>query len=363
MRVDSMLDRFGVTRSNCGLATVVLGSLLAIAPMAQAFQPPLATTAAHSQRLISSPLMAVATAGTRLVAAGLRGGIVVSDDQGKSWVQAVVPVSVDLVAIAFPSAQQGWAVGHGGVVLHTTDGGLTWQKQLDGLQAREIAIDFYTRNLQRIEDAESFLSKEQNLAVDKETQPFLDVFFIDEQHGYVVGTFNRIFATTDGGKSWSPQMHLTNNPQEWHFYSIAGSDGQLYLTGEQGHVWRFSQQTKHFDPVDTPYNGTLFGSAIGAGGEVYVYGMRGSLFHSSEQGKTWQRIDLSSSSNVTRVLPLSRNSFLVVAQGGEVSRSDDGGRSFNTVPLLSPMPYFGAALLNESSLVLVGAQGVRVESL
>ncbi|MGL4318164.1 MAG: WD40/YVTN/BNR-like repeat-containing protein [Pseudomonas sp.] len=358
-----MLDCIGMIRSRCGLATFVLASLLAVAPLAQAFQPPLETTAPRSDRLVSGPLLTVTTAGSRLVAAGLRGGIIVSDDHGKSWVQAQVPVSVDLVSIVFPSAQQGWAVGHGGVVLHSADGGLTWQKQLDGLQAREVAIDFYTRNPEGIEDAASFLAKEQSQAVDKETQPFLDVFFSDDQHGYVVGTFNRIFVTADGGKSWVPQMHLTNNPQEWHIYSVTGAAGQVYLTGEQGRVWRLAPQSKHFESVDTPYNGTLFGVTLGADGAVYAYGMRGSLFRSSEQGQSWQRIDLASSSNVTRVLSLGHDSLLVVAQNGEVSRSDDAGRSFKALPLLSPMPYFGAALVGESSLALVGVQGVRVEAI
>lgn len=363
MRADSMLGRIGMIRSRCGLAAFALGSLLLVAPLAQAFEPPLAVAAPHNDRLASGPLLAVATAGTRLVAAGLRGGIIVSEDQGKSWQQAQVPVSVDLVSLSFPTAQQGWAVGHGGVVLHSADGGQTWQKQLDGLQAREIAVDFYTRNPDGIEDAEAFLAKEQNLAADKETQPFLDVFFSDALHGYVVGTFNRIFMTNDGGASWVPQMHLTNNPQEWHIYSVSGSAGQLYLTGEQGRVWRRAAQGTYFESVDTPYNGTLFGAVVGVAGEVYAYGMRGSLFRSTEQGQNWQRIDLSSNSNVTRVFPVGKSSLLVVAQNGEVSRSDDAGQSFTALPLMSPMPYFGAAQLGESSLALVGVQGVRVESL
>lgn len=364
MREDAMLHRIGMTWSRRSFLSVfALGSLLAITPLAQAFEPPLEVAAKESDRLADGPNIALASAGARLVAVGLRGSIIVSDDEAKSWLQAQVPVSVDLVAVTFPSAKKGWAVGHGGIVLHSDDGGLTWRQQLDGLQASKLAIDYYTRNPAHLDDAEAFLAKEQSLAVDRETQPFLDVFFSDDQHGYVVGTFNRIFVTHDGGEHWLPQMHLSNNPQEWHFYSVVGTGGQLYITGEQGKVWRLESQTNRFVSVDTPYNGTLFGITGVPGGSVYAYGMRGSFFRSPDQGQSWERIALPFSSNVTRVLSLGGERLLVIAQSGEVSRSDDGGQSFTPLPLTSPMPYFGAALLNESRLALAGALGVRVEAI
>lgn len=363
MREDSMLHRIGMTRSRGVLIAALLVGLLANASSAQIFEPPLTVPAIHNERLANSTLLAVASAGERLVAVGLRGGIIVSDDQGKSWTQAQVPVSTDLVAVTFVTAKKGWAVGHGGVVLHSEDAGLTWIKQLDGLQAGKLAIDFYTQNSEHIENAESFLSKEQNLAVDNETQPFLDVFFSDEQRGYVVGTFNRIFMTEDGGKSWVPMMHLTNNPQEWHFYSVSGAAGQLYLTGEQGRVWRLDGPGQEFSSIDTPYNGTLFGVAVGPRHQVYAYGMRGSFFRSADQGQSWQRVALPSSSNITRLISLDADRLLLVAQGGEVLLSSDGGQSFKALPLLTPMPYYGAALLSKSQLALVGALGVRVEAI
>ncbi len=54
---------------------------------------------------------------------GERGIVLLSDDAGVSWRQAKVPVSVSLTAVQFVDAEQGWAVGHLGVVLHTQDGG------------------------------------------------------------------------------------------------------------------------------------------------------------------------------------------------------------------------------------------------
>src|SRR5262245_47851611 len=96
-----------------------------------AFQAPLDVPSAKTALAIRVPLSAMATAGQRMVVAGQRGHILHSDD-GKTWVQAGVPLSSDLTALSFPTATQGWAVGHEGSVLHSGDGGLTWSKQLDG---------------------------------------------------------------------------------------------------------------------------------------------------------------------------------------------------------------------------------------
>jgi photosystem II stability/assembly factor-like uncharacterized protein len=349
-----------IKQACCGLCMVLLSASPA---HSQEFVAPLDLAAEQSPRMLSSPMLAVANAGSRLVAVGLRGSIIVSDDQGKTWIQAQVPVSTDLVALSFVSAQEGWAVGHGGVVLHTRDGGMTWEKQLDGVKASQIAVDFYTHNPEQVAGAEDFLNKEKSLAVEGETQPFLDVYFSDAQHGYVVGTFNRIFATADGGNTWLPLMHRTDNPREWHFYSVVGQGGQLYLSGEQGHVWRLDPSSQHFVAIDTPYNGTLFGITVQPDGQVFAYGMRASFFRSSDQGQSWQRSSLPFTSNVIRVIALGNQHLLVVAQSGEVVQSLDDGQSFTPVALTSPMPYFGATLLGAGRLALTGAAGVRVEAL
>ena len=92
---------------------------------------------------IKSPFAGMARAGERVIAVGQRGHIVFSDDAGKHWQQAAVPVSADLTAVSFPTATQGWAVGNDGIVLHSSDAGATWQKQLDGRQIGALLVKHY----------------------------------------------------------------------------------------------------------------------------------------------------------------------------------------------------------------------------
>lgn len=364
MRNDVLMSFPGAPSRRGFLKNLAACGLLAIvAPVVRAFDSPLDEAARLSDRLTINSMLAVAKAGSRLIAVGPRGGIIASNDQGKNWTQAQVPVSVDLVAISFPSEREGWVVGHGGVVLHTSDGGMTWEKQLDGLKASKLAIDYYSSNVADIPDAQDFLAKERNLTANNETQPFLGVFFIDEHRGYIVGTFNRIFATEDGGKNWVPQMHLTDNLQEWHFYSISGANNQIYITGEQGLVRRHEPQTNRFVSVNTPYKGTIFGVTATDNEQVFVYGMRGSLFHSADQGHSWERIPLPFESNLMQLLSVGDSHLLIIGQSGQIAQSNDGGRTFKAQQPNKPMPYYGAVLLDESRLALAGAQGVRIEAI
>ena len=78
-----------------------------------------------------------------LAAVGTFGVIIVSNDNGSSWTQAEVPASVTLTGVHFPTPDKGWAVGHDGLVLHSSDGGLTWQKQYTFHQGSR--LDCYAR--------------------------------------------------------------------------------------------------------------------------------------------------------------------------------------------------------------------------
>ncbi|WGT28001.1 MULTISPECIES: WD40/YVTN/BNR-like repeat-containing protein [Pseudomonas fluorescens group] len=315
-----------------------------------------------SSLIAHSPLLDVVCIDKRVIAAGIRGSILFSDDSGHSWTQAQVPVSTDLVALAFPNSTQGWAVGHGGIVLYSEDGGQSWHKQLDGIAASKLAIEYYQSNLTSLPDAQLFLERERSLAVEGETQSFMDVFFVDERCGYVVGTFNRIFMTVDGGQNWKPLMHLTENPGELHFYSVAGLEDQLYLAGEQGKVWRHDLASSRFVVADTYYAGTLFGVLPGAANLLFAYGMRGSLFRSTDRGSTWEKIQSPIQGGITTTLVLAEGRVLIADQSGGVALSMDGGRHFKALNVAKPMAYAGASVLSDNAVVMVGALGVRIET-
>ena len=61
---------------------------------------------------------------------GVHGIIVYSDDEGETWTQAeTVPFTKTLTDISCPSQNKCWAVGHDATILHSFDGGKSWEIQ------------------------------------------------------------------------------------------------------------------------------------------------------------------------------------------------------------------------------------------
>lgn len=328
---------------------------------AGAFVHPLDEPALRNRLAARSPLLAVTGAGRRLVAVGYRGLVVYSDNEGRTWTQASVPVSADLVAVTFPTEKLGWAVGHGGVVLHTADGGSRWTKQFDGRQAVELAVKTFEGRLAEGPAIKRLLADERAFKEAGGTQPFLALHFENERVGYVVGAFNRIFRTENGGSTWVPWMDRTDNPDGLHFNAMAGRDGNVYLAGEQGNVWRRDTASGRFVPVPSGYSGTLFGLLPLSATTVLTYGMRGSVFRSADAGGTWQRIPMSSLAGVTSGALLPDGTVVLVTQAGGMEISRDQGRSFRPAKPKTPMPYYGVFPGAGGQVILAGAEGMRSE--
>jgi photosystem II stability/assembly factor-like uncharacterized protein len=344
------------------LASVLIpASVLAISAAAEPdFQAPLALPAIKSPLAARVPFNALAAAGKRLVAAGQRGHILYSDD-GKTWTQADVPVSCDLTALYFVNAQLGWAVGQQGVVLKSADGGATWTKQLDGKEAAELLFQRYGRPgnddaaSQRLrKDAEAFVAQ----GADK---PFLDVWFENEKKGFVVGAFNLILRTEDGGKSWIPWLDRVDNPKGLHLYGIRPAGGSIFIAGEQGLVLKLDRARERFVSVPLPYQGTLFG-VVGTPGMVLVYGLRGNAYRSTDGGASWTRLDTGVNAGLAAGLLRSDGSVVLVSQSGQVLVSTDEGASFNRVRIANAAPAFAVAEAGKGSVALAGMTGMRLEA-
>lgn len=330
------------------------------APFADVLDTP-AQMSPLSQR---SLLQGVAHAGDRLVAVGQRGHILVSSDGGTSWKQSPVPVSSDLTAVYFIDGRRGWVVGHDGVVLHTDDGGDSWRLQMDGRRANALLVGAMTRKVEAeaTDDARKLLAEAKRYAEQGADKPFLDVWFADANDGYVVGAYNLIFHTSDGGKSWSSWFDRTDNPKYFNLYKIRPAAGRLYIAGEGGLVLRLDPAAQRFKALDTGYSGSYFGVA-GIKTSVLVFGLRGTVHRSDDAGQTWVKVDAGLAGSVVAAEQSAADTVLLADFGGHVVASHDGGRTFKTVALKQPMPLTDLALAGAQRLALVGPNGVAVTQL
>ena len=311
---------------------------LLVAASASSFVDPLDAPAEMSNLASSTKLLAITSAGGRLVAAGPRGHILYSDDQGDTWTQAQVPASVALTDLRFATPELGWAVGHSGLVLHTRDGGVTWERQVDGRQTATDVLGFYEQMAAAGDDSAALLREELSINWQNgPEQPWLGVWFEDESHGFVVGPFGLIMETLDGGDSWVPWMHRVDNPSVLHFNGIEQVDGVLYLPSERGLVFRKRGGEGKFVSLQTPYSGSFFG-ICGGGDLVLAYGLRGTVYASLDQGDSWARVDTGIGTALTGCTALAGDQWISAASGQVVRIGLNAGSVITSEGARAPWP-------------------------
>lgn len=307
----------------------------------------------QTPKALGAAMLAVASAGSRLIAAGERGTILLSDDGGKTWQQAQTPVRASLTAVKFVNDKTGWAVGHLGVVLRTDDGGQTWGKQLDGIAAAELALQAAKQT-----GDDKAVAEAERLVADGPDKPFLDLHFENETTGYVVGAYNLMYKTTDGGKTWQAWQSRVVNPRGFHLYGMRAAGGALYLAGEQGTLLRSTDQGETFVPLASPYKGTWFGLIAARSGELVVFGLRGNAFRSDDQGNSWHKVDTGVQAAIVAGRELADGALVLVSQGGDVLLSRDQGRTF-TPQKGVPLPLAAVAQAKDGGLLVAGLRGVK----
>ncbi|MCK5765532.1 MAG: T9SS type A sorting domain-containing protein [Bacteroidales bacterium] len=148
---------------------------------------------------------------------------IVGTTNGGDWEQIPFPAyaSVSLQGVYFVSPDSGWVVGNGGVIYATSDGGQSWQQQSSGTSRKLYRVHFVNSLTGWItggwQDGSSFLvlkttdggNSWQNLSFGSTCYSSLDIYFTDEQNGWICGHDNQldphIHHTTDGGTTWTSQ--------------------------------------------------------------------------------------------------------------------------------------------------------------
>lgn len=143
---------------------------------AAATQPPPAPAKAaeradQAESMTSAPKMMVQGLTARYTPkwrVGRRGVIQKAEPNG-NWVTVASGVDSDLFDITFAGPMAGWAVGHGGLVLRTTDGGNTWAR-----------------------------------TTSPTTEDIVHVSATSELAARVITRRNILYSTNDGGNTWTP---------------------------------------------------------------------------------------------------------------------------------------------------------------
>jgi photosystem II stability/assembly factor-like uncharacterized protein len=330
---------------------------------ATGFNDPRDTPARLSRLAESGPQTAVAAAGERLVAVGPRGQILVSEAGTAAWRQVPVPVSVDLTALTFATPLLGWAVGHDGIVLHSADGGQSWVKQLDGRQIVRTMTEFYKRREGEGDAAAAAaLAEVARMQETDGSRPLLSVWFRDARHGFVVGSFNLVLRTVDGGATWEPWFHRTDNPRLSSLYAVAGDERDVFIAGEQGLLMKLDPAGERFRALKLPYEGSLFGALVPRESALVVFGMRGNVLATPDGGASWRKVVSDEAAGITAGALLPDGRYLLATQSGRLLQGSVNADRLQVIAVRKPTAYAGIAV-SAGRLGTAGWSGVAIEDL
>jgi len=163
----------------------------------------------------------------RGLAVGDYGTLLRTDDGGSTWAKLALPTDIKLppdvadvvdpgdvllYSAAFADADHAWVAGEFGVILASSDGGLTWHQQTSAVESTLFGISF-----------------------------------ADQQRGWAVGLDALLLHTTDGGISWERQEIETPKGFSPALYGVrvlgtygwaVGNNGFLLNSKDAGNTWQ-----------------------------------------------------------------------------------------------------------------------------
>jgi photosystem II stability/assembly factor-like uncharacterized protein len=306
-------------------------------------------------------LIAITRAGNRLVAVGEHGVITYSDDNGVTWRQGSVPVTVTLTCVTFVNAQDGWAAGHYGVILHSTDGGASWVLQLTGIQANALTLAAANASVAQTNNsdfAQHALRRANFFMSAGPDKPFLSLRATDAQHVTAYGAYRMVMTSADGGATWQDWSLHIGDPLSHNLYDITNVGTDLFIAGEIGLVFRSTDGGQNFTQTTPPTDATLFG-VVGTGPtNLLVFGIAGQAYRSDDSGQDWTTVQMGTGANLTAGHVLKSGAVAVVAEDGVTYLSRDAGHSFAPLPDVEPMALYDFVQASNDDVITVGNLGV-----
>ncbi len=286
----------------------------------------------------SAALAGVALSGSADGWAVGAGGVVLhTTDGGSAWVAQTSGVAADLASVTFADADDGWAVGAGGVVLHTTDGGSAWVAQTSGVAADLASVTFADADdgwavgaggvvLHTTDGGSAWVAQTSGVAAD-----LASVTFADADDGWAVGAGGVVLHTTDGGSAWVAQtsgvaadlasVTFADADDGW----AVGAGGVVLHTTDGGSAWVAQTSGVAADLASVTFADADDGWAVGAGGVV---------LHTTDGGSAWApQTAPAGTSGLAAVAAVSPRRATAVGAQGAICATVSGGETDTTPPV------------------------------
>ena len=297
-----------------------------------------------------------------------------------------------LASVCFVDAEHGWAVGGLGTILHTVDGGSTWEEQASGTNFILESVVFLDRERgwavggwPRDYDVAIYGGMGVILATDDGGRTWRhqleavagwlsDVSFIDLSSGWAVGEYGTVLRTQDGGTTWNQMrnvptptwlrgVHFVNEQLGW----AVGTYETVLKTEDGGKNWTHQETPtpRRLHGLPMEYHSVHFATDT----EGWIVGKHGNILHTSDGGRTWanESTDLPEPAldlvNVSDLATTPGGHTWAVSPVGVLKRSaGQDGATWRVVKTGSPAWLRGVSFVDDNNGWLVGDRNTVIRT-
>ncbi len=237
----------------------------------------------------------------------------------QTWIPQTSNGASWLSSVAFVDDNNGWAVGGGGTIRHTTNGGAAWTGQTSGTGCDLAGVDF-----------------------------------VDATNGWAVSGCGYIHHTSNGGAAWDQQGNQSNwltsvaFPNANYGWAVSGW-GEIRHTTNGGSAWTYQ--------VSGTTN-SLWGVAFADASNGWAVGEAGTIRHTSIGGIGWWIGQTSGTTQGLRgVAFVDASNGWAVGEGGTIRHTSDGGNTWTGQTSGTTYALNGVAFVDPSNGWAVGEAG------
>jgi photosystem II stability/assembly factor-like uncharacterized protein len=239
-------------------------------------------------------------------------------------------------------------VGERGHILVSEDDGRSWQQQAAPTRATLTSVFF-------IDPANGWAAGHDSLILrtsdggrhwhevysdPEDERPILDLWFRDTMHGYAIGAYGLFLMTHDAGKSW---QHVDFNPATLFLDNMNHDDPW----GEEEEVW----VDFHLNQISVTQNGRLL-----------IAAEAGNIYRSDDGGRSWLSLPSPYEGSFYGSLSLGGGKVLLYGLRGHLFSSENSGTSWAPVISNTQATLNDGIRLRDGRIVLAGLAGTLLVS-
>jgi len=247
--------------------------------------------------------------------------------------------SHNLSSVYFTDASTGYAVGKGGAILKTTNGGTNWTALTSGITDELDAVYFSDANtgyavgtviLKTTDGGTNWT----NVYTSPYQYAIRSIYFVNATTGYAVGMGmmgGTILKTIDGGINWTKQTSGTNNQLSSVYFTDAstgytvGTNGTILKTTNGGTTWNTQSSGTNSQLKSVYFTDANTGCAVGAASTI---------LRTTNGGTTWTLKTGNTDYTLYSVcFPDANTGYISGSNGsgvGEILKTINGGTDWTT---------------------------------